>query len=344
MKVMSFEHWVLREAKLTSWFSLLRTHYSELISHYFHINLRFMNTKKTLLLFLAVFCILFTGNVEAFVPQTLHLLHLVKKKIKEPVGLVVHQVRKVHQIRKVHNVRKITDTSVQDDQGVQTEIKEIKEIKLDEKLVYVFPGRLRSEILSGNLPRFYVETDSRFIKVSDGVVVSLEKSPKDFYTDILLYRDHESLLRQLILAGINTKKVTFQRFDNKICYFIGQPPGYQIEGKKKPKGLWIEKDSFFPVQYVIEKNGWTIAFQYKNWQRVSKTWYPMQISIFVDDKLFVDIEVQGFEIKSEFSSALFDVDMINQQYPAKDRHGGQEGLGKIDELDKQIEDFRKLYE
>jgi hypothetical protein len=30
MKVMSFEYWVLREAELTSWFSILRTHISQL--------------------------------------------------------------------------------------------------------------------------------------------------------------------------------------------------------------------------------------------------------------------------------------------------------------------------
>jgi len=292
----------------------------------FLCSLDFMDIKKALLLFLVVFCILFTGNAQAFVPQTPHLLHLVNQKIKEPAGLEVHQIRRV------------TDSVViGGSQG------EIKAIELNEKLVYVFPGRLRSEILSGNLSRFYVESDFQFIKISDGVAVSLKKSPIDFYTDILLYRDHESLLRQLVLGGVNTEKVTFQRLDNKICYFIGQPPA---GNPKKFQGLWIEKDSFFPVLYVIKKNTWTIAFQYKNWQRVSKTWYPMETSIFVDDQLFVDIKVQRFELKSTFPSDLFDVDMIQQQYPVKDRYQDEEqkASGKMDELDKQIENFRKLYE
>ncbi|MCK5836346.1 MAG: hypothetical protein KAH09_03685 [Desulfobacula sp.] len=250
------------------------------------------------------------------------------QKIKEPVGLEVHQVRK------------IIDSSAIGEQGVQTET---RTIELDEKLIYDFPARLRSEILSDKLSRFYVESGSQFIKISDGAAVSLEKFPVDFYTDILLYRNHESLLRQLILAGVNTEKVTFQRLDNRICYFIGQPPA---GSSKKFPGLWIEKDSFFPVLYVIKKNTWTIAFHYMNWQRVSRTWYPMEIRIFVDDQLFADIEVQGFELKSTFSSNLFDVDYIQEQYPVKDRYQEevQKIPGKMDELDKQIEDFRKLYE
>jgi len=292
----------------------------------FLYSLDFMKIKKVLIFFLAVFCILFTGSAQAFVPQTPHLLHLVNQKIKEPVGLEVHQVRKV------------IDSSAIGEQGVQTET---KTIELNEKLVYDFPARLRSEILLDKSSRFYVESGSQFIKISDGVAVSLKKSPVDFYTDILLYRDHKSLLRQLVLAGVDTEKVTFQRLDNKLCYFIGQPPA---GSPKKFQGLWIEKDSFFPVLYVIKKNTWTLAFHYKNWQRVSKTWYPMQISIFVDDQLFVDIEVQTFELKSTFSSELFDVDYIQQRYPAKNRYEGQEASGEIDELEKQIENFRKLYE
>jgi len=292
----------------------------------FLYSLDFMKNKTALIFFLAVFCILFTGSALAFVPQTPHLLHLVNQKIKEPVGLEVYQVRKV------------IDSLALGEQGIQTET---RTIELDEKLVYDFPGRLRSEILSNKLSRFYVESDSRFIKISDGVAVALEKSPVDFYTDILLYRDHESLLRQLVLAGVDTEKVTFQRLDNKICYFIGHPPAGD---PKKFQGLWIEKDSFFPVLYVIKKNTWTIAFHYKNWQRVSKTWYPMEIRIFVDDQLFVDIEVQGFELKSTFSPELFDVDYIQQRYPGKDRYEDQKASGEIDELEKQIENFRKLYE
>ncbi len=279
--------------------------------------------KKILILFFPLFFILVAGNGEAFVPQTPHLLNLMIHKIKQPAGLVVHQTRNVMDVSKAA--------------GVET-----KTIQLDEKLVYVSPDKFRSEIISSDVPRFSVESGPQFVKVADGKIVSLEKSSVDFYTDILLYRDHDSLLQQLVLAGVDTERVSFQRLDNKICYFIGQTPLNQ----KEPKGLWIEKESFFPVRYVIEKNGWTIRFQYENWQRVSKTWYPMQTTIFVDDQLFARIDVRRFELKSGFPAALFDVNSIRGRYPVSSGNleEDKKAPGQIDELDRQIEIFRKLYE
>ncbi|MCP4718949.1 MAG: hypothetical protein GY860_05780 [Desulfobacteraceae bacterium] len=291
-----------------------------------------MNRKISIIF--AVFFILMSGIGEAFVPQTPHLLHLVIQKIKQPVGMVVHQSR---------NLMDVSAGSAGAETKIETKA-EAKTVELEEKLVYVFPGKFRSEIISDVVSRFYVESDSQFIKVSDGGIVSREKSPLDFYTDILLYRDYEFLARQLYLAGVDIEKVSFQRFDNKICYFIGQP---HLDPKESV-GLWIEKDSFFPVRYQIKKNGWTVSFHYGNWQRVSRTWYPMETTIFVDNQLFTKIYVRQFELASGFPGALFDVDSIQGQYPSGEyREEGQSypgRPGRIDELDQQIEIFRKLYE
>ncbi|MBA3009951.1 MAG: hypothetical protein KKF12_19760 [Proteobacteria bacterium] len=81
---------------------------------------------------------LLTGNGEAFVPQTPHLLHQVIQKINRPEGMVVHQTRNV------------MDASVQE--GAP------KTIGLDEKLVYAFPDKFRSEIVSGRGSRFPLDS------------------------------------------------------------------------------------------------------------------------------------------------------------------------------------------
>ncbi|MCP3944220.1 MAG: hypothetical protein GY710_22470 [Desulfobacteraceae bacterium] len=260
--------------------------------------------KKIPILFFAVFFILSAGKGEAFVPQTPHLLYLMIHKIKRPAGMEVFQTR-----------------NVMDVSGQEVEAGN-KTIALDEKLTYLFPGKFRSEIISGTVSWIYVESDSQFIKVADGRVVSLEKSPGDFYTDILLYRDQKSLGRQLMLAGVDTDQVSFQRLDDKICYFIGQLP---LDLKVSP-GLWIDKKSLLPVRYVIKKNGRIIVFDYENWQRVSQTWYPMQTTIFVDNQLSTKIDVRQFKLVSRFPAALFDVNRIQELYHVRDGfHKGIEG-------------------
>jgi hypothetical protein len=291
-----------------------------------------MSKQKIIFSLVALFFIVLSGKGEAFVPQTPHLLHLVIQKIKQPAGMEIHQTRNV---RAVSVKESMTETE-------SAAKLETNTIQVDETLRYLLPGKLRSDIVSGTVSRLYVESNFQFIKVEDGVVVSLKKSPVDFYTDPLLYRDHETLMTQLVLAGVDTQQVSFQRFEDKICYFIGQPP---LNGQESP-GLWIEKTSFFPVRYMVDQGGWRVSFYYENWHRVSQTWYPLRTTIFIDNQVFATIDVQQFELESGFSSVLFDVTHIQGRYPdgSRSREEGQESSDRFDELDQQINNFRKLYE
>ncbi|MFH2092355.1 MAG: hypothetical protein ABIJ31_08325 [Pseudomonadota bacterium] len=269
--------------------------------------------------FFVLFCILQPCTGRAFVPQTPHLLHLVVQKIKQPVGLYVFQTKT------------IVDCDAIQEEGVS----------LQEALLYQYPNQLRSEVKSNPAATLSVESGFKFIKVINGETVSKEKSFIDLYTDILLYRDHESLIGQLALEGIDVTKVTFQRYDNTICYVIGQP-----RGKGQPfAGLWIEKETFLPVRYVVEKKDWMVECLYSNWQLVSRTWYPMQITIFLDSQLFATINVNHIDLKSDFSPGIFDISRIERLYPEKLEPGFlDENSKEKDELNKRIEEFKKLYE
>lgn len=274
--------------------------------------------KRFFLSFFVLFSTLLSGVGEAFVPQAPHLLHLVVNKIKQPVGIEVYQTKKILNYK---------DTQ----KGVR---------QLKERLIYRYPNRFRSEIISDAMTSFSVESDFEFIKVMDGVVVSNDKSLLDLYTDILLYRNHETLLKQLALAGIDTSKVSFQRVNDTICYVIGRP----LTKGEPFTGLWIEKESFLPIKYVVEKNGWLVEFFYRNWQQVSKTWYPKQVRIFLDNQLFAMIEVNRIDLKSGFSLSLFDIDHIKRLYPKNEPDSLDANSRQVDELDRRIEDFKKLYE
>ncbi len=265
-----------------------------------------------------LFFILMPGMGEAFVPQAPHLLHLVVEKIKQPVGIEAFQTKKI--------------LNYQDKQEGYVELKE--------KLIHLYPNRLRAEIISDTITSFSVESDFRFVKVKDGVIVSHDKPLVDLYTDILFYRDYESLLNQIIAAGIDTDKVTFKRYNDTICYVIGQ----SLAKGKSFASLWIEKDTVFPIRYVVEKNDLKVEFLYQNWQRFSKTWYPMQVSIFLDNQLFAMVEVKSLDLKSGFSASLFDIEHIERLYPRNDPGSLDENSKQVDELDKRLEDFKKLYE
>ncbi len=310
--------------------------------------------QKNVLISFLVFIVLLTAGSrgEAFVPQTPHLLYLMVSKIKTPVGMVVHQARHITGLvpgTPVSNDEEIyssQDQSQTENLGTfgivsaaQSAVRPAAQ-PVGETLTYSFPNSLRSDIMTDSGLRFYALSESGFVKVDGGMVSAMEKPAVDFYTDPLLYRDYEIMAQALTLAGVNTEKVTFQRLDGQVCYFIGQPPVDQVQ----MPGLWIDKESFFPVRYLIRKKGRTVDIRYSNWQRVSRTWYPMETRILVDGDLFVDIIVNRFELVSGFSSALFDVDKILSQYPVQGGAPDHGNDSRIENLDGDIEDFSKLYD
>ncbi len=275
--------------------------------------------KKRVFIFSFLWLTLLCTAGEAFVPKAPHLLYLVIDKIRQPVGIEAFQTKKIINY---------TDTLT-------------PYAELEERLLYAYPGRLRAELLSGPVKGFSVESQLQFVKVSDGVVISTQKSSLDRYSDILLYRDYESLLTQLDQAGVDTQQVGLHRYRDTICYVIGKP----FENTEPFAGLWIEKDSFFPLKYVIKKDGWTVEFLYDKWQRVSRTWYPMQTSIFLDDKLHAMIDVRHFVLKSMGDDTAFDIGYIQKAYPKREQVNEiQENSRQVDELEKSVKDFGELFE
>lgn len=256
----------------------------------------------------------------AFVPQTPHLLHLIVQKIKQPVGIETVQIK----------------TLLKCDSPDEKE-----ELWLDERLFYKFPHQLRTETTTPDGVDFTIESEFRFLKVAGGQTVSRTKSPIDLYTDVLLYRDHESLLGQLALAGIDVTAVSFQRYEGTICYVVGQP---------KPEGepysaLWVEKETFFPMRYVVEKDDWLVECVYSNWQKISKTWYPLEVSILLDNEVFATITVSDVRLKSGLSPALFDIAQTERIYPEKhELELTDPDAGDMEALKKRIEALKKIYE
>lgn len=270
------------------------------------------------LTFIISFFILIPGICSAFVPKTPHLLHLVLQKIKRPAGIEAFQTKKVLNYK-------------EGEPGLT---------RIEEKLIYSYPNQLRTQIISDKITGFSVESDFKFIKVINESIISHGKSLVDLYTDILLYRDHETCLQQLVMAGIDTTQVRFQRYKDTICYVVGRPVG-----KGRPyASLWVEKDSFFPLKYAAQQNGSIVEFFYSRWQRVSRTWYPMQISVFLDDRLHAMIHTKSFDLKSGFSHTLFDIDHMKNRYPEESSNVLEENSKEMNRLKNRIEELRKLYE
>jgi len=258
-----------------------------------------------------------SGTAEAFIPKPAHLVYMVCEKLRQPAGLEVYQTRKNLDFNAVEN----------------------PVVNIEEKLLFLFPDRLRTEIVSGPYKGLSLESGTEFLRVLDGRIVSHEKNPVDRYTDILLYRNYENMLSCLAGAGIDIASVSLHRYHGKICYVLGIS-----SGNDEGPGLWIEKDSFLPVRYVIYKNRRKFEIFYDHWQDTGRIQYPAKISIFSDDRLFSVINAVKINLKSGFSSSLFDPDNIRHNYLPELENPGSRSSDSGDELDKTMQNFKQSYE
>ncbi len=74
-------------------------------------------------------------------------------------------------------------------------------------------------------------------------------------------------------------------------------------------------------------------------------WYPMHIEFYQDDNLIRMIEVDEIKVDPGFSAGLFDINRLKSTYP-KDTQvlSKQRQPGELSEVQKMIEEFKKIYE
>ena len=220
-------------------------------------------------------------------------------------------------------------------------------IQLTESLKYIFSEAFRSDIVSESNQRVYLFNQGQSITVIDGVISDDGESQFDVYKDLLLYRSREMLSERLSNLGIDISVSSLGKFDGRIALVIGA----EYPDSTVPQ-VWLDKESFLPLRIMIldTKSPYSgqrsfLEIRYANWQRIGKISYPMQIEFIQDGATVRAIKVDSYKINPSFSKDLFDIARLKLKYrqPIRppDRPGDGEGLS---EVQKTIEDFRKIFE
>jgi outer membrane lipoprotein-sorting protein len=218
-------------------------------------------------------------------------------------------------------------------------------VELSETLRYVFPEMFRSDTLSENVHRIHVLSKGRAVTVIDGKVADESDNRYDRYKDILLFKPRKMLQDKISLLGVDVTVSSLGRFQGKPAYVLGA----RYPDETTPQ-IWLDKDTFRPFRWIMtsksEQNRENrLEVRYFEWQKVQNAWYPMRIEFFMAGVLVREIHVQNISVNSSFSEELFDINHLKSLYPQA--ASAEQELGKKDELNevqKTIEDFKKLYE
>jgi outer membrane lipoprotein-sorting protein len=218
-------------------------------------------------------------------------------------------------------------------------------VELSETLRYVFPEMFRSDTLSENVHRIHVLSKGRAVTVLDGKVADESDNRYDRYKDILLFKPGKMLQDKLSLLGVDITVSSLGRFQGKPAYVLGAQ--YPDETTDQ---VWLDKDTFRPFRWIMtskpeQSRENSVEIRYDQWQKVQNTWYPMRIEFFMAGILVREIDVQNIKVNPSFSKKLFDIKHLKSLYPqGPPAIQEQENKTDLDEVQKTIEDFKKLYE
>lgn len=211
---------------------------------------------------------------------------------------------------------------------------------------YQLPEAFRTDIESEEFKQIHVVSSDDSLTIIDDKIVSESEGWADHYKDIFFFRSRKKLVNRLKSLGIDFSARSMGRLQGTICYIIGA--NYPDESVPQ---LWVEKDTFRPLRWLIkatvtDETGLSklkkFEILYKEWNAYQKSWYPSKIEFYEDQQMIQSIEIRQVEINPAFSKDLFDITQLKAYYSTK----LQEPLPENNpsDIEKQIENFKKIYE
>ena len=212
--------------------------------------------------------------------------------------------------------------------------------ELSETLKFIFPETFRSDIVSENIQRIRILSDSSVFTVTDGKSSDEPENSYDHYKDLILFRSREVLQERLSNLGVNVMVTSLGRFQGNPAYVLGA----QYPDETSPQ-VWLDKKTFLPFRWIMTSNATqNLEVLYLNWKKLNQTWYPMRIEFFSNGSLVREIHVQDIKVNPSFQADLFDIQQLKSLYPqdvpVEPKNGGKE---ELDEVQKTIEEFKKVY-
>jgi outer membrane lipoprotein-sorting protein len=212
--------------------------------------------------------------------------------------------------------------------------------ELSETLTFKFPKTFRSDIVSENIQRIRILSNRIVFTVIDGKISDEPENAYDHYKDLMLFRSREIIEERLSDLGVDVKVSSFGRFQGKPAYVLGA----QYPDETAPQ-VWLDKNTFLPFRWIISGNATqNLEVLYLDWKNLNKIWYPMRIEFYSNGNLVREIHVQDIKVNPSFKDDLFDIQKLTLLYPKnapiEPKNGDKE---ELDEVQKTIEEFKKIY-
>jgi hypothetical protein len=88
-----------------------------------------------------------------------------------------------------------------------------------------------------------------------------------------------------------------------------------------------------------------LEVRYLQWHSLENTWYPKRFEFIADGNLVREIHVENIKVNPSFEKILFNIEHLKSRHPRAEptTPEGQDKKESTNEIQKTIEDFKKIY-
>ena len=177
------------------------------------------------------------------------------------------------------------------------------------------PDFLRQEMVGEAGSDITLASSGRRISVTDGHLLAEPPRHEDIFAILLHANSPQTLETLLMLEQVDLSQAHISRFDKRIAYVIGGPPG----AGKSPQ-FWCDKDKFLPLRLIGRRLYHNVAdlvdIRFLSYKKVGESiWLPWVIEFYRQDKLFLRLIVQKAYFNERLPESLFDLEAFAAKYP-----------------------------
>lgn len=177
------------------------------------------------------------------------------------------------------------------------------------------PDFLRQEMVGEAGSYITLVSLGKRISVTDGHLLAEPPRHEDLFAILLHANSPQTLETLLVSEQVDLSQARISRFDKRIAYVIGGPPG---EGKSPQ--FWCDKDKFLPLRLIGRRLYHNVAdlvdIRFLSYQKVGESiWLPWVIEFYRQDTLFLRLTVQKAYFNERLPDSLFDIEALAAKYP-----------------------------
>ena len=177
------------------------------------------------------------------------------------------------------------------------------------------PDFLRQEMVGEAGSDITLVSSSRRLSVTAGHLLAESPRHEDIFAILLHANSPQTLETLLASEQVDLSQAHISRFDKRIAYVIGGPPG-----EAKSPQFWCDKDKFLPLRLIGRRLYHNVAdlvdIRFLSYQKVGESiWLPWVIEFYRQDKLFLRLTVQKAYYNERLPDSLFDFEAFAAKYP-----------------------------